>query len=127
MLVNLSRVTLESCTVSDNHPDSGMGGGILVVVSSRLSLINTLVTNNSALTGGGIAATSGAQVTLDVASRVTGNTSTGSANSGGGIFLQGGGGTSAFLPSVDNVTDNDPDDCRGTGSYTGAGAVCTTT
>lgn len=129
VLAVLSRVTLDSCTVTDNHPESGVGGGIQVTVSSRLNLINTLVTNNSAGLGGGIAASSGGQITLDRASRVTNNVATGGAGSGGGIYLAGGGGASAFLPSVDNVTNNNPDNCRGVGtfSYTGDGAVCTTT
>jgi hypothetical protein len=128
-----SHVTVNSCTIIDNHPALTGGGGILISFdTSQVSLINTHVLNNSARVGGGILVDE-AQLTLDDASRVTGNTATGVLTPsgtvfGGGIFAESG--ASVVLASADNVTGNTPNNCRVDstgGSFSGPGAVCTST
>jgi hypothetical protein len=119
-------VNITACTITDNHTDA-FGAGINLVDNVQLTLTNTHVTANSTtFTGGGIDASgSNNIVTLDADSRVTGNQAQNSPNSGGGIFASPG---TVNLPSVDNVTDNEPNDCRGPGPFTGTGgAICTTT
>jgi len=125
LLMNNALVTLDTCTVTDNHVTDTSGGGMEIIGDgSRAALINTHVTGNSSTFGGGGIAIQHGQLTLDARSRVTGNTTTG--NPGGGIYA------AQPVASVDlqglaNVSDNDPNDCGGTGTFTGPGAVCTGT
>jgi len=65
-------------------------------------------------------------LTLDTLSRVSGNVATDPTFGVGGIRSDG---PMVTLPSVDNVTGNTPNNCRAFsgGSFTGPGAICTTT
>jgi hypothetical protein len=122
-LGNSCVVSITDCTITDNHTGVN-GAGINLVAQVQLTLTNTHVTANTANSfgGGGIDA-SGTNnvVTLDADSRVTVNSAV---SAGGGIFASPG---TVNLPSVDNVTDNSPNDCAGPGPFNGPGAICTTT
>jgi hypothetical protein len=119
-----SNVTLTGCTITGNV--TGAKGGGFNVVDAQVILTNTVVIGNTGLDGGIAVEGVGASLTLDLASRVTGNTGT---NRNGGIFAS----TPATvaLPSVDSVTNNISSgankNCGGSGTFTGPGAICTTT
>ena len=108
-------VTIENCTIIDNHTDI-VGGG-LSNNSGHVTLINTTIANNRAESttpgfgqGGGIYTYNADSVlTLDATSRVTGNVAS---VSGGGIynFFDH---TDVTLTSTDTVTGNTPDNCFG--------------
>jgi hypothetical protein len=131
-----TQVTLRSLRITGGNAASSFGGGI-ASFSSPLELIACTVTGNAALSGGGIFNTrtliltnsvitgnvasafgggihnggSSDTVTLDAASRVTGNEADPTnPDSGGGIFnFQG----TVTLSTAENVTGNDPDNCAG--------------
>jgi hypothetical protein len=115
-------VTLINTVVSDNFvgtddPPGGEGPVIITFISTgggisngsgSLTLINSEVRGNVADAGGGIDNINGV-VTLDAASRVTGNTAR-LEPKGGGIHNLAG---TVTLASADNVTDNTPNNCTG--------------
>ncbi len=137
-------VSLIDCTITGNHSTgSSGGGGIFTSAGTRLSLTGTTITGNSSensgggiknfagrvtitkstitgntavgTTGGGIY-TDGGTVTLDAASRVTGNGARPvDPDSGGGIFLSTDFNSDGIveLASPANVTGNTPDNCGG--------------
>jgi len=104
-------LTLNGCTIAANKA-VGDGGGIANF--GTVTLTGSTVRGNTATSaGGGIMSTNSfATVTLDTASRVTGNTANlANADSGGGILNAG---STVTLSSADNVTGNTPDNCGGT-------------
>jgi hypothetical protein len=107
-------LTLTGCTITGNMSTntgvSSGGGGLFNF--GNVKLINSRVTGNTAVSkGGGIFTWFNTTVTLDAASRVTGNQANlTNANSGGGIFNNGG---TVTLSSADNVSGNTPDNCGG--------------
>ena len=120
----LSKVTVARCTIAKNHPTNLVGGGMYIGYSD-VTLIDTRVTDNTSLVGGGAVVFS-STLQLDAASRIVRNQATGGqSNPPGGIQSDGAGNT-ITLPSVMNVTGNTPRNCRG-GGFTGPGAICTTT
>jgi hypothetical protein len=104
-----SRLSLTGCTITGNSA-SNSGGGIKNL-KGGVTLINTTVSGNSTTpTGGGID-TVGGTLTLDVASRVTGNeASMSNPDSGGGIYSKG---SAVTLGGFENITNNTPDNCGG--------------
>ncbi|MGH2616439.1 MAG: hypothetical protein ACRDJC_14445, partial [Thermomicrobiales bacterium] len=107
---NDGTMTLTGCTVSGNT--AGAGGGIYNFFGTG-ELINSTVSGNTADFGGGIF-NNGGMVTLDAASRVTGNDADPTVpDSGGGIFNQVG---TVPLGSADNVSGNTPDNCAPNGA-----------
>jgi hypothetical protein len=84
------------------------GGGI-ITFGGTLTLTNSEISGNTADIGGGIDTTN-CTVTLDAASRVTGNTAVDADFGGGGIYRDGG---TVTLSSSENVTGNTPDNCAG--------------
>ncbi len=105
-ITNSGDLTMTECTVSDNT--AALGGGIFN--TGTLTLIDSEISGNDAtVQGGGIYtfdALGGGNVSLDAASRVTGNT----AEDGGGIYNDGG---TVELSTIANVSGNDPNDCGG--------------
>jgi hypothetical protein len=103
-----SQATLEliDCTVTGNSAE--FGGGI-VVAFGGLSLTNSVITGNVATEEGGGIFNYFGTVTLDAASRVTGNDAN-EFDGGGGIYNQQG---VVTLSTTENVTNNDPDNCGG--------------
>jgi hypothetical protein len=118
-------LTVTDCAITQNHTAAVAGSGMALLLVDA-TLTNTHITFNSTpSTGGGMDVTGG-KVTLDAASRVTNNQAGNFLDSGGGIFVKNS--ATVELPSVANVTDNEPDDCRGPGgTYTGPGSICTST
>jgi hypothetical protein len=110
-----TRLTLTGCTITGNSSENS-GGGIKNF-AGRVTLTHSTISGNTAVgsTGGGIY-TDGGTVTLDAASRVTGNGAWPSdPDSGGGIFLSSqfnSNGTVELAGSA-NVTGNTPDNCGG--------------
>ena len=121
-------LAITACTITNNHLGGSAGGGGLRVFNVDVTLTNTQITFNSSNGGGGgIRADRGSHVTLDALSRVTNNETFARDESGGGILTID---SVVELPSALNVADNDPNDCSvdpSGGTYTGPGAVCTTT
>jgi hypothetical protein len=125
-------VTLQHLRITANGNSSNFGGGIRS--SFQLELIACTVTGNTASYGGGIynggtliltesvitdnvATELGGGIfnvgtlSLDAASRVTGNDAKATdPNSGGGIYHNG---VTVTLSTTENVTGNDPDNCSG--------------
>lgn len=102
---NSGTMTLTGCTITGNNADF-RGGGI--GNSGTLFLANTIVSSNTAVDwGGGIYNFTG-PVTLDAASRVTGNhAKPADPDGGGGIYKQGG--TVTLNGAV--VSGNTPTNC----------------
>lgn len=94
---------LIGCTVSGNG--ASFGGGIFN--SGTLELIGCTISGNAASAGAGIYVSIDGTLTVDAASRITGNTAS---NTGGGIFN---GGT-VTLASSAIVSGNTPNNCKGT-------------
>jgi hypothetical protein len=111
IFIDFGTLQLTGCTVSGNQTDN-LGGGIYVN-GATLSLTNSTIAGNTAKYGGGICVfESSGKVTLDAASRVTGNAADPTdPNNGGGILNATG---TVTLSSADNVTGNTPDNCSGT-------------
>jgi hypothetical protein len=84
------------------------GGGI-ITYGGTLTLTNSEISGNTADFGGGIDTTN-CTVTLDAASRITGNTAVETDIGGGGIYKTGG---TVTLSNAQNVTGNTPDNCAG--------------
>ncbi len=86
-------VILNHLTITGGTASSGNGGGILVQ-SSTLTVQNCTISGNTAVAGGGIAASGTSNVTVQN-STVSGNTSTGRGpnDGGGGIEVSGTGST----------------------------------
>lgn len=110
-------VTLTNTVVSDNVTGLAVlppgpvtpvsvGGGIYND-RGTFTLTGSTIRGNRANLGGGIRNSDGA-LTLDAASRVTGNTATESAG-GGGIYND----STVTLATTSNVTGNTPDNCAG--------------
>jgi hypothetical protein len=99
----IATLTLTGCTITENQGDHGGG----IHNSGTAHLIDSEVTGNNAAFGGGIRNWLGT-LTLDAASRVTGNTASSSA--AGGIYNDGG---TVTLSSAANVAGNTPDNCDG--------------
>jgi hypothetical protein len=121
-------VTMTDCTITDNLRSSISPGGLFVGPNGKVTLINTHVTFNTAGSVAGVEVSSTGELTLDPRSRVMRNTAGPSGI--GGIRATASGSTTptVTLQSVDNVTDNEPNDCGGNDpSFTGPGAVCTET
>ena len=115
--------TISNCTITGN--ESRLSGGSLgaFITNTRVTLINTHVTNNTGLGAGGIGVGGNVRVTLDALSRVTRNVATagfgGIRNDPGGIV---------DLAIVANVTGNfssgtNPN-CGGGGQFNGEGMIC---
>jgi predicted outer membrane repeat protein len=94
---------LIGCTVSGNT--ASFGGGIFNF--GTLELIGCAISENAASAGGGIYINLDGTLTVDAASRITGNTAS---NTGGGIFTDG----TVTLASSAIVSGNTPDNCVGT-------------
>jgi hypothetical protein len=104
-----SDLSLTACTVTGNTT-TNTGGGIRNS-GDRLTLTNCHITGNRADSFGGGIYNYAATVTLDAASRVTGNTSdTFDPDSGGGIYNNVFG--TVVLNSAANVSGNSPDNCN---------------
>jgi hypothetical protein len=104
-----SRLSLEDCTISGNSA-SNDGGGIRSY-QGRVTITNSIITGNVTISSGGGIDMTGGTLTLDAASRVTGNRSRVEvSDSGGGIHATG---TTVTLASSENVTGNTPDNCGG--------------
>jgi hypothetical protein len=54
--------TVTNVTISGNHADTSIGGGILDTATALLTLKNCVITNNSSVTGGGINVSGGTLV-----------------------------------------------------------------
>jgi predicted outer membrane repeat protein len=105
---------LIDCTVTGNTAPVSGGG---IYAEGSLILTKSVITGNVASERGGGIAIFGT-VTLDAASRVTGNDANEFApDSGGGIYINGG---TVTLSSTENVTGNEPDNC----APNGAVAMC---
>jgi hypothetical protein len=104
-----SRLSLASCTISRN--DASNDGGGIRSYQGRVTITNSTITGNVTISSGGGIDTTGGTLTLDAASRVTGNRSRVEVpDSGGGIHATG---TTVTLASSENVTGNTPDNCGG--------------
>lgn len=104
-----AKLALIACTITGNATTNS-GGGIQVF-GDTLTLTDCRITGNRADQNGGGIFNDFGTVTLDAASRVTGNTSdTSNPDSGGGIFNQSFG--TVILASALNVTGNFPDNCN---------------
>jgi hypothetical protein len=101
-------VSVTDCAITANTANRGGGIGN----RGTLTLTNTTVTGNTAAdVGGGIYNSLNDTVTLDAASRVTGNgADLSDPDSGGGIHNAGG---AVTLSTASNVTGNSPDNCGG--------------
>jgi hypothetical protein len=96
--VNGSTLALDGVTITAGNNAGGQGGGIyLHNVTSKLTLTNSVVSGNSAASGGGIFTWHGGTLTVNN-STISGNQATGS---GGGIYTQNG------VTTVTNSTIND--------------------
>ncbi len=85
--VNGSVLTLDGVTITAGRNDGGQGGGIYIHdITSKLILTNSVVSGNSAASGGGIFTWHGGTLTV-MNSTISGNSATGS---GGGIYTQNG-------------------------------------
>jgi hypothetical protein len=107
-------LTVRSSTISENE-STDRGGGIYngaegfgeVARNVTVNLISSTVTNNTAVTGGGVYN----QGTLSLqSSAIRMNTATGGPGSGGGVFNEGG---TVVLDSNSTISNNIPDDCVG--------------
>jgi hypothetical protein len=107
-------LTVRSSTISGNG-STDRGGGIYngaagfgqVARNVTVNLISSTVTNNTAVTGGGVYN----QGTLSLqSSAIRMNTATGGPGSGGGVFNEGG---TVSIDANSTVSDNVPDDCVG--------------
>lgn len=104
-----AQVTIENCTLNDNHA-TGKGGAIYN--SRQMHIQNdTVISGNTALAGGGIFNSS--QMTIDSGSSVSGNSAIGNANvsRGGGIYNEG------SLTMADAYLDNNNSNNQGGGLY----------
>jgi hypothetical protein len=123
--VNRAIVALINSTIAENQNLNTGQGGLFVFGAAQVTLTNTHITGNRGATGG-IEVDGSSRVTFDTLSRVTRNTATGGF---GGILNSSPG--IVELPSVANVTDNISSgtnkNCGGDGTFTGPGAICTTT
>jgi parallel beta-helix repeat protein len=110
-IYNAGTLALVESTVAGNRA-SQQGGGIRVTSVATLTLIGSTVSGNtSAVEGGGGIYNNFGKVSLDAASRVTGNHGNpGDADSGGGIYNHDG---TVTLSSAANVSGNTPDQCGG--------------
>jgi ferredoxin len=101
----LSTLTLRNSTVFENSSNNGGGvfnGGAMNVIASEIRA-------NSAVYGGGIYNGVDAQLTVDAASRITGNTVS---TAGGGIYNDTD--SAVTLATATIVTANAPNNCAGT-------------
>lgn len=98
-----SRLTLVDSEVRNNTSEDG--GGILNLFGVAV-LVRTRVEGNQAGSGGGILNFSGF-LTLADGSAVTGNTATDGASAGGGILNN----RSVFVIGGSSISGNNPDDC----------------
>jgi hypothetical protein len=121
-----ANVSVTDCTITGNITPLQPGGMLVLGSGSQqVTLTNTHITANTGNVAGSIRVVR-AHLTLDPLSRVMGNTTNGS----GGIRNEGG---VVELPSIDNLTGNISSgsfkNCGavGGGTFTGFGAVCTTT
>src|SRR2546421_11460286 len=79
-------LTVRGSTISHNHGDGNIGGGVLVQSSGTASVTGSLIADNTAQEGGGVwVGTSSSLVATQ--SSIQGNT--GSANDGGGVYSKG--------------------------------------
>lgn len=122
-----SRVELKQCTIAHNVAGVPGGGFSMVGPGTQVTLTDTLVIANTGDAAGGVEVQgAGSTLTLDALSRITGNTAT-----GGWGGVRAADGVSVSLPNVNNVTNNTSSgalkNCSSTGTFTGPGAVCTTT
>jgi hypothetical protein len=116
-------LTVARCTITGNTNTISLRPGGVWTDRTDVTFVNTHVINNTGTDFGGVLVTgSGASLTLDTLSRVSGNTFT-NASGVGGIDAQS---FPVELPSVENVTGNESPNCAGT-AITGPGAVCLTT
>ncbi|HEY9668863.1 MAG TPA: filamentous hemagglutinin N-terminal domain-containing protein, partial [Coleofasciculaceae cyanobacterium] len=111
-------VTFDSLTIADGNTGfSGNGGGINHTGSGTLTVLNSTITNNTALNGGGISRTrnGGDQGFANITnSTISGN---GSFADGGGVYING-----VFNATLTNVTvTNNTADLDGNGYGDGGG------
>jgi CSLREA domain-containing protein len=112
--------TVVGLTIS-NGQDAGMGGGILN--NGTLTVANSTLTGNNALSDGGAIATSASAVSLTlINTTISGNNANGS---GGGVVVLGGTMTSINSTITNNKADND-NNATGTGGGVAASAGTTT-
>ena len=106
--VYIGELTITNSEISGNT--AANGGGI--AAATMFTIKSTTITRNIATTsGGGIFVNSGT-TNLDSSVTIARNTSTGGADSGGGIYKFSAGAT---INGTAAVTDNDPDNCAGNG------------
>ena len=79
-------LTVRNSTISHNHGDANLGGGVLAQSGGTASVTGSLIADNRAQEGGGVWIGTGSSGIVTQSS-VDGNT--GSANDGGGIYSQG--------------------------------------
>lgn len=107
-IYNTGILNLTNSTVSDNEA-SGGGGIYNAGRNARVHLSNSAIRGNVASLAGGIYVFDGAELRLDAASRVTGNTAR---NAAGGIYAAQTAGKISLATSA-NVSGNEPTDCGG--------------
>ncbi len=96
--VNGSTLALDGVTITAGNNAGGQGGGIYIHdTKSKLTFTNSVVSGNSAASGGGIFTWHGGSLTV-INSTISGNQATGS---GGGIYTQNG------VTTVTNSTISD--------------------
>ncbi|KUF99072.1 Nucleolar protein 8 [Phytophthora nicotianae] len=88
-----SNCTLSGCVISGANLQFGQGAGVFVLGRGNAVISNSLVANNSAIKGGGIAVSDAEKTVLENVGFI-GNIAT---DSGGGLWAE----SSAFLPEVD--------------------------
>ena len=113
-----TNLVIDGCTVSDSTTTFGDGGGI-AIRSGKLTIINSIIRNNTAANGvgGGIFAGAGTVVSIS-GSTIDGNHAGGIIGSGGGICLLGPGGGTTSSISNSSIINN-------TAAYDGAGIYTT--
>jgi hypothetical protein len=100
--------TLRECTLERNVASNYAGGLYADNSSGVIQLVNTVIRDNRAPSGGGITIDFGAVITL-TDSEVSSNTATNAAVGGGGIWNLGG----TVTLENSTVTGNAPDNCAG--------------
>jgi hypothetical protein len=107
-------LTLIDCVVQGNTSDPGHGAGILVAAFSKLVLINTTVSGNTASNAGGGISNIGRATLIN--STVSGNSSL---NWGGGVMNNSAGDPGANLTLINSTVSGNHADRDGGGIYNG--------
>ena len=116
-IFNQGQLTLTDSIVRGNAP-TGNGGGIFNASVGDLTLVRSVIEQNTAANGGGIYNFKGT-IELKDNSQVTNNQATGGAGNGGGIKNDGG---TVIVSGASTITGNTPDDCVDVNGGTGCPA-----